>query len=44
LEIEKFQLQRIIEDLAESFDKVAYVIDGNYHFLPMNLCREHDSC
>jgi len=44
LEIENFQLQRIIEDLAKFLNKVAYAIDGSDHFLTMNICKEHDSC
>jgi hypothetical protein len=44
LEIENFQLQRIIEDLVKFLNKVACEIDGSDHFSTMNICKEHDSC
>jgi hypothetical protein len=44
LEIENFQLQRIIEDLAKFLNKVACAIDGSDQFFTMNICKEHDSC
>jgi len=44
LDIEKFQLQRIVEDLAKYLEKVTSKIDNNDHSLTMNLHRKHDSC
>lgn len=44
LDIEYFQLQKTIEDLVESPEKVTSKTDNNDHSSMMNLCREHDSC
>jgi hypothetical protein len=44
LEIEIFQFQWTIEDLAEFPKKVAFEIDDSDHSSMLNLCGEHDSC
>jgi len=44
LEIESFQLQRIIEDLAEFLEKAASETNGSDHSLTIDPWREHDSC
>jgi hypothetical protein len=43
LEIENLQLQKTIEDLAESSEKFASKTNDNDNSLIMNLCKEHDS-
>jgi len=42
-EIESFQLQKTIQDLAKFPKKATFQIDNIGHFLTMNLCKEHDS-
>ncbi len=43
LEIENFELQKTIEDLAESPEKTTSKINDNDNSSTMNLYKEHDS-